>query len=105
MDTFPPTTDFYLMIPTIRKQTYSNPYFQRSLICQEFNTKRRQGIQIKIQNATSQKRQLTLLDIFTFYLCASAWHLQKQMKGTADVKRNAEIFLRQPHRHHTDDHM
>lgn len=49
-------------------------------------------MQIKTQNATSQERQLTLLDIFTFYLCAWAWHVQKQMKGTADVKRNAEIL-------------
>lgn len=72
-------------------------------MCQGFNIQ--QEIQIRIHNATSQQRQPILLDIFTFNLRGSAWHVQKQMKGTADVKRNAEIFLRQSQRHHMDAHM
>lgn len=62
-------------------------------------------MQIKTQNATSQSRQLMLLDVFPFYFPASAWNVQKQMEGITDVRRNKEIFVRHSHMYHTEGHM
>lgn len=62
-------------------------------------------MQIKTQNATSQPRQLTLLDVYPFYFSASSQHVQKPMKETTDVQRNKEIIARHSHMSHAEGHM
>lgn len=62
-------------------------------------------MQMKTQNTILQKRQLTLLDIYPFYFCASSWHVQKLMKEITDLKRNKEIIAGHSHISHTEGHM